>query len=520
MRTGDEVIIFNQEQVKNIKFIKFGKDGGNERPIDTNWNLQSIVQQRDGLITLFYATTLDEAKNIENTQKMPIESGKHGDGVYLFNTVEDAVNNHPNSNTFISVYADMSSYYQLNSDEQVTSPNAPSNCEAFYAEDDSIKVFIFTNTSLITSIHICGDSGIEHSDIGEVFISNIQMDKNFNIIKFEEEMRSHFREYGILHSTDAIMIKTKNSKEDNFCASALIKLESREKAMKSIEDLNFTEFGGSTVCLILIDDEREKEILQADNKKLYVSNVDPSTLIQTLYNEFSRYGKVISIEFPCQPENKNVLLGYGVVQYARKKNAKMVLKSQIVVNGQQLEIMDYHDYKLMTEPNNFTNCFINNLPKNFNTSELERLFGQFGTPIRCTVKNDRSRTYGYCMMSTHDEAVQAVNGLNGYNLNGNTISVSRSKYDEIKKRELRIINLDPNVTEQELVNAFSGYGGIEFAKIFNSEYNPNTKTGFVCFSSENEPISFLRNASSISIRGKNCPVSLASDNKKPKKRHH
>lgn len=118
------------------------------------------------------------------------------------------------------------------------------------------------------------------------------------------------------------------------------------------------------------------------------------------------------------------------------------------------------------------------------------------------------------MMSAHDEAVQAVNGLNGYNLNGNTIGVSRSlserersmakkqkvsKYDEIKKRELRIVNLDQNVTEQELVNAFSGYGGIEFVKIFNSEYNPKYKNRIVCFSSENEP---------ISIRGKNCHVSL------------
>lgn len=127
------------------------------------------------------------------------------------------------------------------------------------------------------------------------------------------------------------------------------------------------------------------------------------------------------------------------------------------------------------------------------------------------------------MMSTHDEAVQAVNGLNGYNLNGNTIGVSRSlserelsmakkqkvsKYDEIKKRELRIVNLDQNVTEQELVNAFSGYGGIEFVKIFNSEYNPKYKNRIVCFSSENEQISFLRSASSISIRGKNCHVSL------------
>lgn len=535
MRTGDEVIIFNQDQVKNIKFIKFGKDGGTERPVDTNWNLDNILQQRDGKITLFYATTLEEAKNIENTQTSPKESGQYGEGIYLYNTVEDAVNNHPNSNTFISVYADMNTYFRLNSDEQVTSPNAPSNCEAFYVEDDSIKVFIFINPSLITSIHICGDLGIEHSNIGEVFISNIQMDQNFNIVNFEEEMRRHFLQYGILHSSDAIMIKTKNSKENNFCASALIKFESREKALQSINDLNFTEIGGSIVCLIPIDNEYEKKILQADERKLYVSNVDSNTSIHVLFDEFSKYGKVISIEFPCQPQNKNLLIGYGSIQYTRKKFAKGAMKNQIVINGQQLEICDFHEYQLMTGLNNFTNCFINNLPNDCNPSQIEQLFSQFGTPIRYKVDHDKSRTYGYCMMSTHDEVVKAVNGLNGYNFNGKTISVSRamsdeerykakkkklSKFEEIMKRELRVVNLDQSVTEQEIINVFAAYGSIEFVKIFKSESNPNTRTAFVCFSSEIEAKSFLTNASSITMHEKNCPVSLASDAHKPKRHHH
>ena len=118
MRTGDEVVIFDQKQIKNIKFIKFGTDGQSVRPTDDNWNLDTILQTRENKITLFYATNLQQGSIIENSQTIPNEDGQFGTGIYLFNTVEDAINQHPDCNVYISVYADMTNYYKLNSDEK------------------------------------------------------------------------------------------------------------------------------------------------------------------------------------------------------------------------------------------------------------------------------------------------------------------------------------------------------------------------------------------------------------------
>jgi RNA recognition motif-containing protein len=62
---------------------------------------------------------------------------------------------------------------------------------------------------------------------------------------------------------------------------------------------------------------------------------------------------------------------------------------------------------------------------------LRELFAQSGTVVSATVVTDRdtgqSRGFGFVEMSTTEEAEQAVQKLNGHNLDGRSLKVEISK---------------------------------------------------------------------------------------------
>ena len=92
--TSDTFIIFNQYPIKNIRFILFGDNDLHQQPLEENWNLNDILKSRENSITLFYATNLENPRSIESSHYIPFESGAFGEGVHLFNTIEDALK-HP-----------------------------------------------------------------------------------------------------------------------------------------------------------------------------------------------------------------------------------------------------------------------------------------------------------------------------------------------------------------------------------------------------------------------------------------
>lgn len=158
---SDTFIIFNQDHIKNIRFILFGDNNIHQQPLEENWNLNDILKSRENSITLFYATNLENARSIESSQYIPFESGAFGEGLYLFNTIEDALKHNPNGNTYLSVSANMHNYYQLHSQKDIKQQKVPENKSSFYYEFMSNRTFFFTDPDLISNIHICGNSQMQ-----------------------------------------------------------------------------------------------------------------------------------------------------------------------------------------------------------------------------------------------------------------------------------------------------------------------------------------------------------------------
>ncbi|HUG08527.1 MAG TPA: RNA-binding protein [Acidimicrobiia bacterium] len=75
-----------------------------------------------------------------------------------------------------------------------------------------------------------------------------------------------------------------------------------------------------------------------------------------------------------------------------------------------------------------TNLFVGNLPFSTSSSELEELFGRFGAVSRAQVITDRdtgrSRGFGFVEMDSDDEAQQAIEALDGSDIDGRQIKVN------------------------------------------------------------------------------------------------
>lgn len=75
-----------------------------------------------------------------------------------------------------------------------------------------------------------------------------------------------------------------------------------------------------------------------------------------------------------------------------------------------------------------TNLFVGNLPFSTSSSELEQLFTPYGAVSRAQVITDRdtgrSRGFGFVEMDSDDEAQQAIEALDGSEIDGRQIKVN------------------------------------------------------------------------------------------------
>ena len=75
--------------------------------------------------------------------------------------------------------------------------------------------------------------------------------------------------------------------------------------------------------------------------------------------------------------------------------------------------------------------YVGNLGYEVNTSDLEQLFSQHGTVENVTIISDRStglsKGFGFVEMGSDDDAESAIRELNGYELEGRTLTVNEAR---------------------------------------------------------------------------------------------
>jgi RNA recognition motif-containing protein len=80
--------------------------------------------------------------------------------------------------------------------------------------------------------------------------------------------------------------------------------------------------------------------------------------------------------------------------------------------------------------------YCGNLSYNVASNDLDQMFSEFGTVKSAEVINDRdtgrSKGFGFVEMSSDNEALAAINGINGREHDGRTLTVNEAKPREAR----------------------------------------------------------------------------------------
>lgn len=84
------------------------------------------------------------------------------------------------------------------------------------------------------------------------------------------------------------------------------------------------------------------------------------------------------------------------------------------------------------------NIYVGNLSYQSSSDTLESAFSAFGTVVKASIVTDRetgrSKGFGFVEMSNADEGQQAIDGLNGKEIDGRSVKVNEARPREDRPR--------------------------------------------------------------------------------------
>ncbi|XP_006890018.1 PREDICTED: polyadenylate-binding protein 1-A-like [Elephantulus edwardii] len=274
---------------------------------------------------------------------------------------------------------------------------------------------------------------------------------------------------------------------------------------------------------------------------LYMGDLHPDVTEVMLYEKFSRAGLILSIRV-CRDIVTRRSLGYAYVNFQQQADAERALTTMNfdVIKGKPVRIM-WSQRDPALRKSGVGNIFIKNLDKSIDNKALYDtfsafgnilyVFGKFGPVLSVKVMTDesgKSKGFGFVNFEKHEDAQKAIDEMNGKELNGKKIYVSRAKrkverqmelkrkYEKMKQDRflknqqvnLYVKNLDGSIDDKRLRKVFSPYGTITSAKVM-MEGSRSKGFGFVCFSSPEEATKAVIEMNGRTVATKPLYVALA-----------
>lgn len=125
------------------------------------------------------------------------------------------------------------------------------------------------------------------------------------------------------------------------------------------------------------------------------------------------------------------------------------------------------------EKNQYPSLYVDNLPKeNFFDLDFYKFFTSKSYKLKSAKvvldkRTSKSRGYGYLQFYTKEEADRCLQNMNNTNINGLPIRMVQSvnKLEVNEKANLLVKNIEKDVTQQELFEAFKPFGEIVSCKL-------------------------------------------------------
>lgn len=314
-------------------------------------------------------------------------------------------------------------------------------------------------------------------------------------------------------------------------------------AERAMDTMNFDLMKGRPIRIMW--SQRDPSLRKSGVGNIFIKNLDKSIDNKDMYDTFSTFGTILSCKVATDEHGNSK--GYGFVHFETEEAANKAIDK---VNGMLLSDKKLYvgrfiprkerEKDLGEKAKRFTNVYIKNFPDGMGEEKLRDLFEAFGKITSYKVMSDetgKSRCFGFVAFEDAEAAEEAVNQLNGKEMDGKTVYVGRAQKKNERQQELRrkfealkmerlnryqgvnlyVKNLDDSIDDEKIRKEFAPYGTITSAKVMIEE-GRSKGFGFVCFSSPEEATKAVTEMNGRIVGSKPLYVALAQ-RKEDRKAH-
>jgi len=342
----------------------------------------------------------------------------------------------------------------------------------------------------------------------------------------ESDIYDAFKECGPILSVRVC----RDVKDQHSLGYAYVNFQTPENAQKALDTLNGKRLKGKP-CRVMWS-RRDPTQRKSNEGNLFVKSLDKDVTLVQLQDVFSHFGTIASCKVVTKDDGTS--LCYGFVQFEKPEDCEKALeasktdKDQFKSLGENIVVEKFIPKHLRRNNANetYTNVYVKNIGKKFDTPDLEKLFSEFGKITSPIVMKDKttgeSRCFGFVNFDKHEDAVKAkealdkkvfkwkdevlvgplAEGENEDDLKKEGFVVKPLYVDRAqKKRErenaqryeralhdrsapktnLYIRNLADSVTDEDLRNLFKDFGVIKSSKVMMTTNGISRGFGFCDF---------------------------------------
>lgn len=298
---------------------------------------------------------------------------------------------------------------------------------------------------------------------------------------------------------------------------AYVNFQQPADAERALDTMNFETIKGRPIRIMW--SQRDPSIRKSGVGNVFIKNLDKNIDNKALYDTFSAFGNILSCKIVT--DDAGASKGYGFVHFETEEAAKSAIEkvNGMLLNGKKVFVGRFMNRKermeiLGDKAKKFTNVYIKNFGDSFDDEKLKELFARYSGIVSAKVMagDGKSKGFGFVSFEDAEIALQAVEELNGKDIDGRELYVGRAQKKAERQAELKekfermklerinryqgvnlyVKNLDDGIDDERLRKEFSQFGTITSAKVMSESRSKTGESGrskgfgFVCFSSPEE----------------------------------
>jgi len=291
---------------------------------------------------------------------------------------------------------------------------------------------------------------------------------------------------------------------------AYVNFHSVVDAERALDTLNNQAIRGKA-CRIMWS-QRDPSVRKSGVGNIFIKNLDLSIGHKELHDTFSAFGNILSCKVATDEAGQSK--GFGFVHFEGAEAANNAIKTvnEKLMGTKKVFVGKFESKKerQRRKESSWTNVYVKELDVKTTEEELSQQFGKFGLLSSVVIMRSddasTSKGFGFVNFESHEDAVRAVDSLNGQKIGEKKIwcgpaQKKNEREAELKKKfyqlkmdrisrfqgtNLYIKNLEDEIDEERLRKEFSSFGTIRSAKIMSDDKGTSRGFGFICYTSPDE----------------------------------